>query len=573
MELTRISGIEPSDGELGALQGLTRTCTRFKGSGKARRCVKYTRRPGVPKGAKTSGSHAYRIAGTKTIKLASGRTVTAKVRAHGRSLYVVRKGICFRVASAKGGGLKLKMSKRTHCALGVRKASSARKGASGLRRDGKGRFLKRGAGRKAPSTVRKARSASASATRKPLTKSVRGRTYGWTRKGCYSYKSGAAGKGARRELWTACTGLGRRKSARALAGFGPDVMPFDIDMALFGMSAGLGAAGEEPTGSVAVIDDGDLGRLPMRGRKVRRDAGSSRRCTSVRRARTGSCVCAKWTPGKARHGEKLTEMCAAAGLRLGIAPHLGRGRAFAGPAEGSLDGAMSAADLEFLADASPKAGRVPRSCRRFESVWDDGLGRDVRVCSEFGDVAGDAGLSGLDVGPSVADAPLAGPLAKHYGFGAVGGGVGPMVAAIGGGLAASILAKQLVGRLPEAVGKIPMVGAVLPALVAGGLAYTERFRTIGIGALAGIGLLASYELVQKWNIGGPLAGLDAITQDDMQGWAGMGAITPDEIQGLGAYDDVDVLAAYDDVDVLAGGGGSVDVLAGAFGSLPFAGAI
>jgi len=627
MDFVNVSGQgpAPADSELGALRGTRRTCVAFKKVKGKYRCKRFVNRRGLPVGhgtkaqrrSKSNKRQPYGVARARGAKVVRGkksgtrpasRRRKASTRRKARKpVYTLRKGRCYRKLVSG----KLKITKMARCKPG-RKTASKRRGRKGApskaaarkggkkaarqnRRNAKGRFIK---GRKAATKRKSGGRKKATGAKRSMTRSYRGWTVGYVKRGkgwaCIGRKGTTkkvfGGKAAK-----ACKGLRTRASLR---GAGMPIEDLNLDFAgmstLMGMPVSFaGPNVHEPTSDVAaVISDGDLGRYAAKastsGRKRRSDAGSSRRCTKVKRSRTGSCVCAKWAKGKARPGEKLTDKCNSAGLRLAIAPHLGRRHKrglrgiFAGmdalgaPAAGMAE----AANEEFLADATPELGEVPRHCTKFDTVWDEALEKEVKVCAEFGDSIAVEDLNGaptLAVGPSLDDSDLAGPLAKNYGFGAVGGGTGPATAAVGGALAASIMAKHVVPLLGP-LASVQMAGTLIPAAVAGVLAWRPQTRSLGIGALTGIGILAAYEMVQKIGIGGSLAGYEfgAITAD-MDGYD-LGAIVGDMdgYDGMGDYDDVDVLSDYDDVDVLSGDlgeEGGVDVLSGAFGSLPFAGAI
>jgi len=272
---------------------------------------------------------------------------------------------------------------------------------------------------------------------------------------------------------------------------------------------------------------------------------------------------------------------------------------------------LDAATEEFLADANPVVKTVPTKCKKFETIYSEALGRDVKVCSDLAGVGAESSeLNGLDIGAE--DGALAGPLAKWYGFGVLGEDmpIGPLAGAAAAGALAAVGVK-VAGKIPG-IDKIPHGGLLLTGIVAGALTAMPRTRAFGIGALTGVATVAMFNIVGRL-VGNTAA--EAYEGDLGEDWGmyghdGLGYGDDDDgVQVLGDYgDEVQVLTAgFGDVgnmgaiveevdgygfgevvpemddgfgEVVAeedmyglGQDEGVEILSSAFGSLPFAGAI
>ena len=326
-----------------------------------------------------------------------------------------------------------------------------------------------------------------------------------------------------------------------------------------GLMGFRGAGGDSASNMVAILSGAGVPEAPA---KVKH----ARHCNAVVRNRAGTCSCRSWSPGAALSGSRFGDLCRKEGLTLGLP----RRTAMAG------SGLAAQAEAEFMADARPTLGAVPKTCKKFQKVYSEALGKDVKVCADFG-MEMKPGLDGIR---PISDGPLAGGLAKWYGLGQVGGGVGPAAGVIGGGLLA-VLAAKVAPSIPGINRLGTWAGLALAAAAAGAATLYPKTKQLGVGALMGLGALAvGVVLAKQMNVT-----LAEVVPDDLGGgWAG---ITPDEAAyeadafgddgGVNvlssAGDEVDVLSAID-TDPLSGlGAGQVDVLSGAFGSLPFAGAI
>lgn len=417
----------------------------------------------------------------------------------------------------------------------------------------------------------KAKKARKSAGRKTSV-AVAGAGYKWkvTKNGvkrCFEVKAGrivglaasakCAGKGTLKGLGRSRKRRkGSRKGLRGLRGF------------FFGQ--GLFDSLAQSSNQVAVLSG--ISDASLNGAKP-----ASRHCTEVGKSHSGSCACRSWTKGPAL-GANFMDLCNRAGLNP----------SFPMRTKGGMAGLAQQANAEFMADATPTLDGVPKACKSFKRVYSEALGKQVKVCSDFGDKKGGkvATLQGLD------DAALAGPLAKWHGLGVVGGGLqGPLIWA-GVGATALVLANKYAPTLPIVGGFGKYAGLVAAAGVAAALTRLPNTKDRAIQALLGMGLLTAVSFIAKL-ADAPVSPLGAIVSDDL-GY--FGAVTADEAayeaDAFGAYDDninilsggmgepIDVLSAGDGVDVLSaiesdslGGGDGIDVLSGAFGSLPFAGAI
>lgn len=333
------------------------------------------------------------------------------------------------------------------------------------------------------------------------------------------------------------------------------------------------------TSLVAILGDGELGRRASCKPPGCKTTRAKRHCTRVGRSKSGKCVCKKWGRGAAKGGQKLPSLCKKANLPLAISLFKKgskgrkgrRGRGVAGfygvvPADvfagvsPTLGARAPLADAAWDADAHPMLGDLPSgTCRRWEMKDSPAFGRPVKVCTDF---------AGSDDEVETDDGDLAGPLAKWYGLGQVGGGLGPTAGVVGGGIAAigaGIVASRIafLGRLGA------LAGPVLAGAVAGVLAFVPATRTLGIGALLGVGTVTAALFAAK-AMGVKLDGFGAIVPDDL------GAIVPDD---FGAYGDIDVLSGHSEARATIGLSPSngvdddVTVLSGSFGSLPIAGAI
>lgn len=328
-----------------------------------------------------------------------------------------------------------------------------------------------------------------------------------------------------------------------------------------GLMGFRGAGGDGASTMVAILSGA--------GPEVETKVKHARHCTAVTRNRVGTCSCRSWGPGGALAGSRFGDLCRKEGLTLGLPP---RKAAMAG------SGLAAQAEAEFMADARPTLGAVPKTCKTFKKVYSEALGKNVKVCADFGEEM-KAGLDGIR---PISDGNLAGGLAKWYGLGQVGGGVGPAAGVIGGGLLA-VLAAKVAPMIPGVNRLGTWAGLALAAAAAGAATLYPKTKQLGVGALMGLGALAvGVVLAKQMNVT-----LAEVVPDDLGGYDGWAGITPDEAAyeadafgddgGVNVLsssgDEVDVLSAID-TDPLSGmGNGEVDVLSGAFGSLPFAGAI
>ena len=334
-----------------------------------------------------------------------------------------------------------------------------------------------------------------------------------------------------------CKGGKRRSSLRGFEGMD---LGFDFPVEF------AGATGLEGTPAVAILADAEAGEPEGTdlGRYGRRRKAKSH-CTAVKRDRKGHCACAHRAPGKGKRGA-FAQKCDAKHLSMRKAPRR-RGSGLRG---------YESADQEFLMGDQGLSGTtdLPRKCSRFVSIHSEALGRDVKVCADLG---------GVD---DVSDGPLAGGgLARHYGFGMVGGGLGPAAGVVIGAVGAAILNKF--GASIPGIKSIPWGGVGAAALAAAAAAYFPKTRAAGIGALTGVASVVAYKFISgegapsvapSAGYSGYRGGLGAIVPE-------LGAIVP-EMGGMGQH--IDVMSGND-----GGMGDGVDVLAGAFGSLPFAGAM
>jgi len=214
---------------------------------------------------------------------------------------------------------------------------------------------------------------------------------------------------------------------------------------------------------------------------------------------------------------------------------------------------LDAATEEFLADANPVAKTVPTKCKKFETIYSEALGRDVKVCADLAGVGAESSeLNGLDIGAE--DGALAGPLAKWYGFGVLGEDmpIGPLAGAAAAGVLAAVGVK-VASKIPG-LDKIPHGGLLLTGLVAGALTAMPRTRAFGIGALTGVATVAMFNIVGRLinNTAAEAYEGDLGEDWDMYGYDGLGYDDGDD------DDDVQVLSDYgDEVQVLTAGFGDV----------------
>ena len=617
----------PQDEALGAMRGLERTCVRWrkarvKGSRKlVHRCAKYETGPkgrnklpayhgGVkrmPYGTRKSGRYpkAYRGMALKS----RGKTLGLKARAQrGR-----RKGV-------KKFGWKTTAAGRRCWNRHTNKAAP-----------------------KAKCTKRSTRKGGVRRTARRAYEPAAGR-FRWKGRGkkrrCYDTKLNQFAKKA------SCNGrrkaaAGKRRSARKAA---PGKRRFvmrkgrcrDTVKNVFAAKSKCNGRRKAARGKRRSTRTAAPKRRAARGRYVFKGRGKNRRCYDTREnkfAKAAMCKKAgaarkRSTAGPKRRTKRRSSRTGMAGAAVNQVAVLGdagvqyeivdtkRGRRcrevggrfakmeMCNMANQDLSG-LDAATEEFLADANPVAKTVPTKCKKFETIYSEALGRDVKVCSDLAGAGADhSELNGLDIGAE--DGALAGPLAKWYGFGVLGEElpIGPLAGAAAAGALAAVGVK-VAGRIPG-IDRIPHGGLLLTGLVGAGLTAMPRTRAFGIGALTGVATVAMFNIV------GRLVGNTAA-----QAYEGDLGDYGYDMYGLGADGGVEVLSDYgDEVQVLTNGFGDVgnmgaiveevdgygfgevvpemdgfgevvaeedmyglgadegvEVLSSAFGSLPFAGAI